>query len=119
MAGFADHPARLASIAAGFKCFDPGEPCANGHRALRYVREPSFPCVECDRLHLQKRRAKKDTSGLIEEADKQAAERFGFKPSKKRAGLAHAVASYDRSDEAAQHSAHLDRLLKEMKPLIP
>src|ERR1700722_3177436 len=42
---FKSHPARAAAKAAGEKLFDPGQPCTEGHQAMRYVKNGA--CVDC------------------------------------------------------------------------
>jgi hypothetical protein len=44
---YLDHPARAAAIEAGLPKWDFGQPCARGHKSLRYVK--SGACCECNR----------------------------------------------------------------------
>jgi hypothetical protein len=56
MTAFRNHPARLAALANSAVKFDPGVPCINGHRALRYVSNSK--CVVCEADYARPSRAK-------------------------------------------------------------
>jgi hypothetical protein len=110
------HPARLAARAAGMKTFDPGYVCAaHSHQSRRFVI--SGHCLACTEIKNAKRKTGKSRGRPSSRAAPQMAAKGKLLPVKARfnsPALTRALLDYVHTVEAKQHSAHLNRLTRQM-----
>lgn len=121
---FAEHPVRLAALAAGEVRFDLGEPCPHGHISERYTRGGT--CVECQRVSARDRyRAshpprppRPPKYQRVKSAAEQLRDREQhLKETPNKITLGSLLADYEKTAISHDHSKHCDRVLRALDGL--